>query len=133
MKACECFARVEVQKPKQVKIGLNTIDCILIGYTNNSSTYRFFVHKLYILNICEGTIIESRNIVFFENICPRKDKKEISSKKRIYNAANETLPSNEEQRYCKRTRTSTLYGPDFLTYMVENDFSITYDWILNYS
>ena len=32
-----CLAKVGVSKPKQVKIGPKTIDCIFIGYANNSS------------------------------------------------------------------------------------------------
>ena len=40
-----CLAKVQVPKPKQVKIGLKTIDCIFIGYANNSKAYRFLVYK----------------------------------------------------------------------------------------
>ena len=34
----------------------------------HSSAYRFPVYKFNIADICEDTIIESRNTVFFENI-----------------------------------------------------------------
>ena len=40
-----CLAKVQVPKPKQVKIGPKTIDCIFIGYANNSKAYRFLVYK----------------------------------------------------------------------------------------
>ena len=62
------MAKVGVPKPKQVKIGPKTIDCIFIGYANNSSAYRFLIHKFGIPDIHEDTIIESRNASFFENI-----------------------------------------------------------------
>ena len=70
-----CLAKVGVPKPKQVKIGPKTIDCIFIGYANNSSAYRFLVHKFAILDIHEDTIIESRNASFFENILLCKESK----------------------------------------------------------
>ena len=36
-----CLAKVQVPKPKRVKIGPKTVDCIFIGYARNSSAYRF--------------------------------------------------------------------------------------------
>ena len=68
LKVWGCLAKVGVPKPKQVKIGPKTIDCIFIGYVNNRSAYRFFVHKSGIHDLHEDTIIESRNESFFENI-----------------------------------------------------------------
>ena len=52
-----CLAKVEVPKPKQVKIEPKAVDCILFGYENNSSAYRFLVHKSNILDIHKNTII----------------------------------------------------------------------------
>ena len=60
-----CLAKVGVPKPKQVKIRPKTIDCIFIGYANNSSAYCFLLHKYGIPDIHEDTIIESRNASFF--------------------------------------------------------------------
>ena len=34
-----CLAKVAIPKPKKVKIGLKTVDCIFIGYAQNSSAY----------------------------------------------------------------------------------------------
>ena len=39
------LAKVVVPKPKIVKIGQKTIDCIFIGYVSNICAYRFLVHK----------------------------------------------------------------------------------------
>ena len=75
LKVWECLTKVVLQKPKQVKIGPKTIDCIFIGYANNSSAYHFLVHKSSIPDIHEDTIIESRNASFFENILLCKESK----------------------------------------------------------
>ena len=49
---------------------LVTSDCVLIGYANNSSAYKFLVHRSKNPNIHINTIIESRNTSFFEHIFP---------------------------------------------------------------
>ncbi|KAL0288543.1 UNVERIFIED_CONTAM: Retrovirus-related Pol polyprotein from transposon TNT 1-94 [Sesamum calycinum] len=117
-----CLAKVEVPKPKQIKIWPKTVDCILIGYANNSSAYRFLVHKSTILDIHENTIIESRNVVIFENIFPCKDRKEEeSSRKRTREVANGDLQRDEEPRRSKRAKRAKTFGPDFLTYLLENE------------
>ena len=67
-----CLAKVEIPKPKKVKIGPKTIDCVFIGYAQNSAAYRFLVHKSEIDNIHESTVIELRNARFFEHIFPLK-------------------------------------------------------------
>lgn len=73
LKVWACLAKVEVPKQKQVKIGPKTIDCIFSGYANNSSAYQFLVHKSEISDVHEGTIIESRNVVFCETTFPCKE------------------------------------------------------------
>lgn len=121
LKVWGCLAKVEVPKPKQVRIGPKTVDCIFIGYANNSSAYRFLVHKSEIPDINEGMIIESRNAVFFEEIFPCKERKEPSSNKRTREAISGSLQNDEEPRRSKRTKVIKSFGPDFLTYMIENE------------
>ncbi|XP_073154047.1 uncharacterized protein [Henckelia pumila] len=111
----------KIPKPKQVKIGPKTVDCIFIGYENNSSAYRFLVHKSVIPDIHENTIIESRNAAFFENIFPSKEEKETSSIKRAHESTNEETHENEEPRRSKRAKIAKTFGPDFLSYAIEND------------
>ncbi|KAK6148887.1 hypothetical protein DH2020_016412 [Rehmannia glutinosa] len=56
------------------------------------------------------------------NIFPNKERKEKSSSKRTYGTAR--LPQSddeEEPRRSKRTKVSKSFGPDFLTYMLENE------------
>ena len=70
LKVWGCLAKFAVPKPKRVKVGQKTIDCVFIGYAQNSNAYRFLVHKSEILDIHVNTIIESRDALFFENIFP---------------------------------------------------------------
>jgi len=44
------------------------MDCVFIGYALNSSAYKFLVHKSKIPDIHVNMIIESREVVFFEDI-----------------------------------------------------------------
>ncbi|KAF5941562.1 hypothetical protein HYC85_019204 [Camellia sinensis] len=104
----------------------------------NSSAYRFLTYKSEIPDINVNTIIESRNAVFFEHVFPYKKGQELSSQKRTYdctqsqetndNQTQETSNSlaqqdltNDEPRRSKRARTSKFFGPNFLTYLLENE------------
>ena len=122
----ECLAKVAIPIPKKVKIGSKTIDCVFIGYANNSNAYRFLVYDSSIPDIHKNTIMESRNASFFENVFPCKSIKEASMSKR----AHETIEENSqdqnleeeievEPRRSKRARTENSFGPDFLTYMLD--------------
>ena len=60
------------------------------------------------------------------NTFPYRSIGESSSAKRTLHPANEGRQSQEEEvdvepRRSKRARTSTSFGPDFLTYLVENE------------
>ena len=126
-----CLAKVQVPKPKQVKIGPKTIDYVFVGYANNSKAYRFLVYKSGIPDIHVNTIIESANAEFFEQIFPYK--KEHGSPKddqpRVLTKRGDQsrVPTREDTRVddnprcSKRQRVSTTFGPDFLTFMLENE------------
>ena len=128
LKAWGCLAKVMVPIPKRIKIGPKTIDCIFIGYAISSSVYRFLVHKYAIPDIHVNTIIESRNASLFENIFPSKNACDGSSLKRTHDTAPSDIDhesindeSEEALRRSKRARTSKSFGPDFLTYLLENE------------
>ena len=122
LKVWGCLAKVAVPKPKKVKVGPNTIDCVFIGYAQNSNAYRFLVHKSEIPDIHVNTIIESRDASFFENIFPYNIVYEsIDNNKRSRDTISRSDPMEDEPRRSKRQRTSTSFGPDFLTYMLENE------------
>ena len=63
-----CLAKVMVLSNKNVKIRPKTVDCIFIGYEQNSSADRFLVHKSKVPDVHKNTIIESRNASFFEHV-----------------------------------------------------------------
>ena len=122
LKVWGCLAKVAVPKPKKVKVGPKTIDCVFIRYAQNSNAYRFLVHKLEIPNIHVNTIIESRDASFFENIFPYNIVYEaIDNNKRSQDTISRSDPMEDELRRSKRQRTSTSFGPDFLTYLLENE------------
>ena len=84
-----CHAKVVVPTPKKVKMGPKTVDCIFIGYAQNSNAYRFLVYKFEILDIHKNTIMKSRNASFFEHFLPCKSDEGPSSSKRTYETMNE--------------------------------------------
>lgn len=49
-----------------------------------------------------------------------KKKKEVSSNKKTYKAANNSPKNNGEPRRNKRAKVAKSFGPDFLTYMLGN-------------
>ena len=123
-----CLAKVMIPIPKRIKIGPKTIDYILIGYVINSSAYRFLVHKYDIPDIHVNTIIESRNASFFENIFPSKNACDGSFLKRTHDTGTSNIDyestndeSEEALRGSKRARSSKSFGPDFITYLLENE------------
>ena len=65
-----CFAKVVVSSNRKVKIRPKTVDCIFIDYAQNNSVYRFLVHEFKVPDVHKNTIIESRNISFFEHVFP---------------------------------------------------------------
>jgi len=44
------------------------MDCVFISYALNNSAYRFLVYKSEIPDIHVKMIIESRDVVFFEDV-----------------------------------------------------------------
>ena len=69
------------------------MDCIFIGYVLNSSAYRFLVHKSEIPDIHINMIIESRDVVFFEDIFPYKQETDKTSGERTHKVGSETKAS----------------------------------------
>ena len=68
------LGKVMVPTPKKMRIGPKTVDCIFIGYAQNSSAYQFLMHESKNPDIHKNTIIESRNASFFEHIFPCNSK-----------------------------------------------------------
>lgn len=55
-----------IPKPKHVRIGPRTIDCIFTGYANNSIAY--LVRNSEIPDMQEGIITKSKNVAFSKDI-----------------------------------------------------------------
>ena len=100
LKVWGCLAKVMVPIPKRIKIGPKTIDCIFIGYTINSNAYRFLSK-----NACDGSSLKRTHDTTTSDI----DHESINDE------------SKETLRRSKRARTSKSFGPDFLTYLLENE------------
>ena len=79
--------------PKKKKIGLNTYDCMFIGYASNSTAYGFLVLKSNILEC--NAIIETKNAKLFEHFFPLYEKffRASSIKDDIENSYNEHVPT----------------------------------------
>ena len=129
LKVWGCLAKVAIPIPKRIKIGSNSVDCVFIGYAYDSSAYRFLIHKSDVPEMNGNTIIESRNAVFFEEIFPYKSTQVSSSLKRNFESTSSTFHDQElmkernevEPRRSKRAETSKSFGPNFLTYMLEDE------------
>ncbi|KAF3661813.1 hypothetical protein T459_16427 [Capsicum annuum] len=109
--------------PKRVNIGPKTMDCMFIGYAKSSKACRFLVHKSEHPDINENTVIESNNTEFFENIYPYKIRHEQSSKgsKRPRDEPSENVHYKDNPRCSTHQRTSTSFGSDFVTFLLENE------------
>ena len=87
------------------------------------------IHTVDIPDIHVNTIIESRNASFFEEIFPCKLIQETNSLKRNLESTSNTSHDQKlieernevEPRYSKRTKTSKTFGPNFLTFMLEDE------------
>ena len=66
LKVWGCRAIVKVPEPKRKKLGERGIECVFLGYAENSKAYRFMViesNDSYPIN----TVIESRDAIFQES------------------------------------------------------------------
>ena len=58
---------------KKCKLGPKTVDCIFLCYAIHNVGYRFLIVKSGVPGMHVGTITESRDTLFFENIFPMRD------------------------------------------------------------
>jgi len=100
--------------PKKRKISFKTSDCMFLGYAEHSVAYRFLVLKIDVIE--HNTIVEAKNVEFFEHIFPLKVSDTSKQPIDTYSDA-----MSEGLRRSKRQRKETSFGDDFYTYLVEND------------
>ena len=121
LKVWGCLAKVQVPLPKWTKLGLKIIDCVFIGYASNSLAYRFLVIKSKVPDI-NNIIMESIDVEFFEEIFPFKERHNEIIKIKIDDSLLRTQHEQRddvEPRRSKRARTSTSFGPDFITFLTK--------------
>ena len=73
LKCGGCLTKVHIPPPKRTRIGPKTVDCVFIGYAQDSSAYRFLIHKSDNSEMHSNTIIEARDASFFEGFFPYID------------------------------------------------------------
>ena len=134
MRTWGCLAKVNVPIAKKRKLGPKTIDCVFLGYAFHSVGYRFLIFKSEVLDMHVGTIMESRDVTFFENIFPMKRIPSSSSHEfgetpenndKIVRfdqplEGNNEKDDNEVTRKSKRQRTAKSFGDDFIVYLVDD-------------
>ena len=131
------LAKVNVPIPKRRKLGPKTVDCVFLGYAFHSIGYRFLVVKSEVPDMHVGTIMESNDATFFEDIFPMKDMA-TSSNQEMPSSSNQepvtiTEPAismehfenpveenNEVPTRSKRQRTAKSFGDDFLVYLIDD-------------
>jgi len=98
--------------PKKRKIGSKTSDCVFLGYAKHSVAYRILVLNSDIIEC--NTIVETKNIEFFEHIFPLKSSGIFEQ---LVDTASDVMC--EDVRRSKRHKRETSFGDDFNTYLVE--------------
>ncbi|XP_074290879.1 uncharacterized protein LOC141617597 [Silene latifolia] len=124
LKVWGCLGKIGIPVCQRSKIGPKTIDGIFIGYASNSAAYRFILKD----GSGFGSIKESRDVVFFENIFPMKTNPEprlplVSNN--VDNASTSAVTNADavtEPRRSKRARIAKDFGPDFETSLAEKEF-----------
>jgi hypothetical protein len=92
-----CLANVNVPINKKRKLGPKTIDCIFIDYAFHNIGYSFLIIKSRVLDMHVGTIMDSRDATFFEDIFPmREDYCSTSQKSIINDKTTEMIEHNEQ-------------------------------------
>ena len=122
LKVWGCRAVVKLTEPKRKTLGEKGIDCIFIGYAQNSNAYRFYVleHNDF---VSIHTVIESRDAIFDEtwfSSIPRPKDMVPSTSSGVMDDPNKDHDTIiPEIRKSKRARKEKSFGPDFQLYLVE--------------
>src|SRR3954464_9206016 len=129
-----CLAKVNVLIPKKRKLGPKTVDCVFLGYAKHSVGYRFLVVKSEVHDMRVGTIMESRDATFFEDIFPMRDMQSIPRLEsdetpepafpmEYYEHDSDEVSTEDDEEApvrSKRPRIAKSFGDDFLMYLVDD-------------
>ena len=111
LKMWGCLAKVKIFANKKRKLGPKTIDGVFIGYSQNNTNYRIMIIKSKISETDINIVLESRDVVFFENIMPLKNK--VNKSFNLPSSSNSNIEDNsrntnssylDEPRRSKRQR-----------------------------
>ena len=79
------LAKVMAPTPKKIKIGSKTVDCVFIGYAQNSSAYRFLVYKSKKSHYSQEYNYRIKKCFIFEHIFPFINKEhKLSSSNQVH-------------------------------------------------
>jgi hypothetical protein len=65
MRTWGCLAKVNMPINKKCKLGPKTVDCVFLGYAIHSVGYRFLIINSGVPDMHVGTIMESKDAIFF--------------------------------------------------------------------
>ena len=86
------------------------MDCVFLGYAQRSIAYRFLVVKSEVSDMHVGTIMESNDATFFEDISPMND---------MATSSTQEMPSSSNQESVTITK-PTISMEHFENHVEEN-------------
>jgi hypothetical protein len=121
------------QSIKKRKLRPKVVDCIFIGYVFHNIGYRFLIIKSGVPDKHVGTIMDSRDATFFEDIFSMQEDYCSTSQKSLINDEPTDMIEHNEQtlvgnlrgdnkisKKSKRQRTAKFFGDDFIVYLVDD-------------
>src|SRR4051812_24429944 len=111
------------------------MDCVFLGYAFHSIDYRFLIVKYEVSDMHVGTIMESNDATFFEDIFPMKESSSSSNQEMPSSLTQELIPENtmaiehfynpveddnEAPKSSKTQMTAKYFGHDFIVYLVDD-------------
>ena len=125
------FGESQCANSEEARAGTKNCGLCFLGYAFHSIGYRFLVVKCKVYYIRVGTIMESNDATFFEDIFPMKDMSTSSNQEMPSSSNQESVTiteptismehfenhveeNNEVPTRSKRQRTAVSFGDDFL-------------------
>jgi hypothetical protein len=126
---------VNVPINKKHKLGPKTIDCVFLGYAFHIIGYMFLIINSGVLDMLVGTIMESRDAMFFKDEFPLKDTHDTSNDELTILHEHFILVEHNEESHIhnpveaenvstqksKRPRIKKSFGDDYIVYLVVVD------------
>ena len=124
LKLWGCLTNVNIPINKKRKIGPKLL-IVFVGYSLHNTTYRFLVVNLEVSEISNDTIMESRDVTFFENVFPLKNKLSKfvcdTSCSNLSSCSNANKDIVFEPRRSKRYEKVKDFGFEFCYFLLKDD------------